>query len=184
MKKSQLKKQISTSGTQYNVILGDISHVIESARGASVRAINAAMTAGYWLIGQRIVEFEQKGEKRAGYGEELLERLSADLSKCYGRGFGVVNLSQMKKFYLLWPRIFQTPSEKSSVDSEGIIKSPSRATSLHEIAKGFPNKVMASEYRTALPREKALVAEIDRTRKSLGLNQHYQSKQVATMKKD
>ena len=32
----------------------------------------------------------------------------------FGRGFGAVNLSQMKRFYLLWPseRILQTPSEK------------------------------------------------------------------------
>ncbi len=53
------------------------------------------MTAAYWLIGRRIVEFEQKGETRAEYGEELIERLAADLITRYGRGFSVRNVWQM-----------------------------------------------------------------------------------------
>ena len=52
----------------------------------------------------------------AAYGEAMLARLSADLTSRYRRGFGMVNLSQMKKCYLLWPvaPIFQTASEKSA----------------------------------------------------------------------
>jgi hypothetical protein len=52
---------------------------------------------------------------RAGYGEKLIVRLSRDLTARFGRGFGAVNLSQMKRFYLIWPqdRILQTLSEKS-----------------------------------------------------------------------
>ncbi len=73
------------------------------------------MTATYWAVGRRIVEEEQGGRTRAGYGEELIARLSQDLTARFGRGFGAVNLSQMKRFYLLWPpdQIFQTLSEKS-----------------------------------------------------------------------
>lgn len=57
--------------------------------------------------------------KIAGYGEELVARLAADLTARFGRGFGAVNLSQMKRFYLLWQKhaILQTPSEKSSGES-------------------------------------------------------------------
>ena len=51
------------------------------------RAVNAIMTATYWEIGRRIVEFEQGGEARAGYGEQLLERLADDLTQRLGRGF-------------------------------------------------------------------------------------------------
>ena len=124
----------STTGIQYNLILGDISHVIETARGVTVRSINAAMTAAYWLIGEQIVEFEQKGEKRAAYGEELLERLSVDLGKRYGRGFGVVNLSQMKRFYLLWQKKnFQTLSEESLKGGQISEKLPFK-----HIARQFP----------------------------------------------
>ncbi|VFR18948.1 FIG074102: hypothetical protein [plant metagenome] len=50
------------------------------------------MTASYWKIGRRIVEAEQKGRRRAGYGEQLMARLSADLTARFGRGFSPDNL--------------------------------------------------------------------------------------------
>lgn len=100
----------------YGDLVGGIAAVLETARRNSARAVNAVMTVTYWEVGRRIVEFEQGGKERAEYGAAMLARLSEDLTSRYGRGFGVVNLSQMKKFYLLWPadRILQTPSEKSS----------------------------------------------------------------------
>ena len=99
----------------YGDLVGGIAGVLEAARRASARAVNAVMTATYWEIGRRIVKYEQGGKERAEYGEAVLTRLSDDLTSRYGRGFGVVNLSQMKKFYLFGPAnpILQTPSEKS-----------------------------------------------------------------------
>jgi predicted nuclease of restriction endonuclease-like (RecB) superfamily len=100
----------------YDGIRSDIVALLESARHAAARSVNALMTASYWEIGRRIVEFEQGGENRAAYGQALLKRLSADLSASFGRGFGVVNLQQMRNFYLAWPvkQIYQTVSDKSS----------------------------------------------------------------------
>ena len=74
------------------------------------------MTASYWEIGRRIVEFEQGGDERAGYGEVLVERLSRDLTQRFGRGFGRANLWSMRAFYLAWPadRILQTASGESA----------------------------------------------------------------------
>jgi predicted nuclease of restriction endonuclease-like (RecB) superfamily len=45
----------------------------------------------------------------------LLERLSADLGKRFGRGFGLINLRQMRRFYIEWPQpqIRQTVSDES-----------------------------------------------------------------------
>ncbi len=73
------------------------------------------MATTYWAIGRRIVEFEQEGKERAAYGTRLVARLAVDLTKRFGRGFGVVNLAQMRRFYQTWPtsNIFQTASEKS-----------------------------------------------------------------------
>ena len=73
------------------------------------------MTASYWEIGRRIVLAEQKGKRRAGYGDQLLKRLSLDLGRQFGRGFGVVNLQQIRNFYLTWTleAIYQTPSDES-----------------------------------------------------------------------
>jgi len=103
----------------YLGLVEDLGGLLEAARRSTARAINFVMTATYWEIGRRIVEFEQGGKERAEYGDELISRLSADLSARFGRGFGPVNLSTMKKFYLTWTGqdILQTPSEKSSGDS-------------------------------------------------------------------
>ena len=106
----------SVSAANYDGLVADLSRLLEDARRVSARAVNTVMTAIYWEFGRRIVELEQGGEKRAGYGEEVVVRLAADLTAKFGRGFGAVNLSQMKRFFLLWPNqaILQTPSEKSS----------------------------------------------------------------------
>lgn len=110
------KTEILKSGfeDEYAKILKNTIELFEKARHLSVRSANAFMTASYWEFGRRIVELEQGGEKRAGYGKQILKRLSKDLADKLGRGFGEVNLSQMRKFYLLWKEdeIFQTLSEK------------------------------------------------------------------------
>ncbi|WP_445234198.1 PDDEXK nuclease domain-containing protein [Duganella rhizosphaerae] len=72
-------------------------------------ACNKALAAR-WALGRRIVECEQAGTNRASYGEELIERLGGDLTARFGRGFSKQNLLQMRKFYLFWPEILQTPS--------------------------------------------------------------------------
>lgn len=72
------------------------------------------MTASYWEIGRRIVEAEQQGKRRAGYGEQLIQRLSVDLTTQFGRGFSRPNLQQMRLFFLTWP-IRQTVSSESSL---------------------------------------------------------------------
>lgn len=79
-----------------------IAELLEKARKTTAQAINAFMTSTYWEIGRCIVEFEQNGADRAKYGEHLIERLSSDLKGRLGRGFSVVNLSQMRKFYSQW----------------------------------------------------------------------------------
>jgi len=83
-------------------------------RLAAARSVNALMTASYWEIGHRIVEAEQQGKRRAGYGEQLIARLSADLTARFGRGFGVNNLESMRRFFLAYPCsvISQTVSGK------------------------------------------------------------------------
>ena len=83
----------------YDTVLSDVIDLLESARRASARTINTIMTATYWEIGRRIVDFEQGGEKRAEYGKELLQQLSVDLTSKFGRGFSVDNLETMRLFY-------------------------------------------------------------------------------------
>lgn len=102
--------------TDYAAVHADIVVLLETARRAAARSVNTVMTATYWAVGQRIVTFEQDGQARAEYGEALIERLSADLSTRFGRGFSKQNLWQMRAFHLAWPahQIAQTVSAKSS----------------------------------------------------------------------
>jgi hypothetical protein len=119
--------------TAYGDVHTGIVELLESARRAAARSVNALMTASYWEIGRRIVEFEQGGKGRAKYGQQLLKSLSADLTARFGRGFGVINLQQMRNFYLFWPQeqIYQTPSDKS-LPTE-ILQTPSAKSSPHPI---------------------------------------------------
>jgi hypothetical protein len=73
------------------------------------------------------VEFEQGGERRAEYGEELLKRLAQDLSARLGRGFSRQNLQNMRLLYLSAPpdRIRQTLSGKLAESEIGRYPRPS-----------------------------------------------------------
>lgn len=59
------KKPPSTNllkpAADYSWLLADVVILLEAARRASSRAVNSVMTATYWEIGRRIVEFEQGG---------------------------------------------------------------------------------------------------------------------------
>jgi NADH/NAD ratio-sensing transcriptional regulator Rex len=83
----------------YAKLIGSLTKLLEEARRVSARSINAVMTATYWEIGRRIVEFGQKGKKCADYGVALLKRLSSDLTDGFGRGFSERNLAL--EFYQL-----------------------------------------------------------------------------------
>lgn len=53
-----------------------VAEIIEAARSYVARTVNSAMVHAYWLIGREIVEGKQHGKERAGYGEELVNRLA------------------------------------------------------------------------------------------------------------
>ena len=99
----------------YQTVFGDVSKIIDAARESAVRSV----TAAYWLIGRRIVEFEQSGEERAEYGAALIERLAEDLTGRFDRGFSRQNVQNMRLFYLSYPieKIRQTPSGISEAAS-------------------------------------------------------------------
>ncbi len=126
-----------TAFKNYDDIRSGIVELLKAATSAAARSVNSIMKATYWEIGHRIVQSEQAGKKRAGYGDLLIERLAKDLSAAFGRGFGARNLAQMRSFYLAWPdKILQTPSAKS------LVRTPSgkiegKSLSVEDIAKQF-----------------------------------------------
>ena len=80
-----------------------IRRILESARAGVARSVNTAQVVANWLIGREIVEEEQKGKRRAGYGERLMKELAARLAAEYGPGYGLVNLKLFKQFYIGYP---------------------------------------------------------------------------------
>lgn len=96
-------------GKDYDGLVTGLSGLLDRARTAAARVVNGLMTATYYELGRRIVEFEQGGKQRAEYGERLLKRLATDLTAKHGRGFSRQNLQQMRSFFLDW-EICQTVS--------------------------------------------------------------------------
>ena len=101
-------------GTDYRRVQNELVELVELSRGVAIQRVNALMSATYWEIGQRIVQVEQDGAQRAGYGDALIDRLAIGMTERLGRGFSSTNLKQMRSFYLTWPleQIRQTLSDE------------------------------------------------------------------------
>jgi predicted nuclease of restriction endonuclease-like (RecB) superfamily len=82
-----------------------IRQILESARTSVARSVNTTQVMANWLIGQEIVEEEQKGHRRAGYGENLIRELAVRLQADYGTGYNLTNLKLFRKFYFEYPRL-------------------------------------------------------------------------------
>ena len=95
-----MKNKIQSFNTAY----GEIKKIIDTARTSIIQTVNATMVIAYWTIGKIIVEEEQKGQKRAGYGKKLLKQLSAQLTEEYGCGFDESNLRNIRLFYYHFPK--------------------------------------------------------------------------------
>ncbi len=80
-----------------------VRQIVLLARKRSYSAVNAAMVQAYWHIGRHIVEFEQAGQARAGYGQRVLPELSKRLTQEFGAGFSQVNLKYFRQFYQCFP---------------------------------------------------------------------------------
>ena len=86
-------------------IFSRVRQIWESAQTQAARSVNTAHVCANWLIGQQIVQAEQGGEKRAGYGKTLLKTLPAQLLSEYGSGFSVSALQYMRGFFLAYPEL-------------------------------------------------------------------------------
>ena len=81
-------------------------HTIHSVQDAlqeqAAHAVNLALTARNWLIGYYIVEFEQHGEDRAEYGEQLLKKLETSIKK---KGMTERRFREFRRLYIVYPQL-------------------------------------------------------------------------------
>ncbi len=89
---------------QHKSFLTSIVTLLQSAKLQVLRSVNQTMVITYFEIGRTIVEEQQNGKERAGYGKALLKELSTDLTKEFGRGFSVPNIERMRSFYLVYQK--------------------------------------------------------------------------------
>jgi len=95
---------LQTDDTEYVRLVSLISDVWDRAKENAALAINTELLDANWQTGRYIVEFEQGGNTRARYGEQLITNLAKDLTRMRGRGFSRSNLIYMRKLYLTFPK--------------------------------------------------------------------------------
>ena len=94
-----------TSQRKYQELLDSIGEILQQARLEAFRQVNSILITTYWEIGRHIVVYEQKRQEKADYGSELLDKITADLKKRYGKGFSRSNVFNFRRLYLAYPKI-------------------------------------------------------------------------------
>lgn len=136
-------------------IYNDIKLILEQARQTAVRSVNFAMVIAYWKIGERIVEEEQSGNKRAGYGDSLLNGLATKLTKDFGKGFDERELRKFRQFYLQFsirdavrPELKDTVQKRDAVRPElNALKKGSSKKEKKEILAALRPELSWTHYR-------------------------------------
>ncbi len=80
-----------------------VKELIIQSRRRAYRMVNSVLLETYWQIGKLIVEDEQQGKQRAGYGKAVLKNLAVQLTTEFGKGFDDSNLRNMRTFYIAFP---------------------------------------------------------------------------------
>ncbi|ULJ60556.1 PDDEXK nuclease domain-containing protein [Wielerella bovis] len=83
--------------------IAEIKTILQQARQKAYAAVHAEMVWAYWQIGKRIVQEEQHGEQRAQYGQQIIQTLSDELTREFGRGFSKRTLWEIRQFYQEFP---------------------------------------------------------------------------------
>ena len=135
-----MPKQSIITTKEITELVQQVREIVLSARALAARSVDTAQVAMNFAIGQRIVEHEQGGDRRAAYGKQIMEHLAQSMTSEFGRGFSKRNLALMRQFYLMYsprvedfpaglapfPQIAQTVSAQSSQEkSDKIVQTAS-----------------------------------------------------------
>ena len=119
----------------YSAFLTEVKGRIQSARLSAGRAVNRELVMLYWEIGRGILE----KQAAVGWGESVVERLSADLRAEFPdmRGFSISNIWRMRQMF----QTFNTPDflAQFARESGGIAGSEViLAQAVRELASAIP----------------------------------------------
>lgn len=151
------------------VLVDRVVTIIEEARSRVLRTVNSEMVLLNWHIGREIVEYVQRGDPRAEYGEEVIEDLSKQLQSRVGRGYSSTNLRYFRAFYIAYrsrkPEIRHIGSGESGNEEDtstsGKIRHKRRGVSLATLdpapLDGFSPSLGWSHYRALMKVKPAMV---------------------------
>ena len=87
----------------FKLLIDNISVVHKQLQQQATSAINQALTIRNWVIGFYIVEYEQNGNDRAVYGEQLLYRLAQKFT--HVKGLDERSFRSFRLLYQYYPQI-------------------------------------------------------------------------------
>lgn len=87
---------------KFEILVKYISTIQDTLQAQAAHAVNLALTSRNWLMGCYIVEFEQNGEDRAAYGEQLLKKLEQRLNT---KGLNERRFREFRRLYLVYPQL-------------------------------------------------------------------------------
>lgn len=95
-----MNKISHTLTTEETTFITDVQNIVYAAKEQAFKTVNTMMVVSNWLVGQRIVLQEQKGNDRAEYGKRVIAIASEELTKTFGKGYSETTLRNYRKFYL------------------------------------------------------------------------------------
>lgn len=152
------------SNTFNKKFVNEIKDILNIAKERVMTSINIAMVYSYYEIGRRIVMEEQKGKRRANYGKEILEMLSKELTKEFGRGYSVTNLRMIRKFYLVY--------KQDRIQQPLVAESKDRMSLSKEIQIGQPVVIQSKDIISLSNKNQIGQTVVDQSKDSMSLHQY------------
>ena len=88
---------------KFDLLVNSIEQIHSHFQQQASKAVNVSLTLRNWLIGFYIVEYEQKGEDKAKYGEKLLTKLAERCTSI--KGLDERTFRNFRLLYLYYPQI-------------------------------------------------------------------------------
>jgi predicted nuclease of restriction endonuclease-like (RecB) superfamily len=140
------KKDIVKNGQEQvsvntDALFNKVSAIIEEGRKYVSTAVNLAEVYSKYKIGEYIVEDEQAGNKRAGYGKQVLLNLSERLTEKYGDGWSVEQLTLIRKFYTVYSNSVNADYEIQNTDLEITESAPAKIVNTVYQIQNLPKSI-------------------------------------------
>ena len=156
----EYKKEVTKNEYQNNVLFQDACAIIDQAQVSAYRAVDVMLIKRNWLLGLRI-QHDVLKEKRAEYGEQIIENLAIRLTIKYGKGFIKRNLHHFVDFFVKHPDFFYVMSGDSKIvnavssqlpaTNNNIVHAVSSQSSMGAILQSLTAKSHSNQTRNLQP---------------------------------